>query len=126
MYQVTSSTGQAQINLSSATGSKDEIDFLGGISDQNLWFEQTGNDLKIDLLGTSTSTTIGNWFAGGAGSVQEITASGLKIDSQISQLVQAMATYSANHAGFDPTNPTVQALPNDATLQSAVAASWHA
>ncbi|WP_271585615.1 hypothetical protein [Bradyrhizobium sp. CCBAU 45389] len=126
LYRVTTSTGQAQINLSSATGSKNEIDFLSGITDQNLWFEQAGNDLKIDLLGTNTSTTISNWFAGNAGALQEITAGGLKIDSQISELVQAMATYSASHAGFDPSNPTVQALPNDTALQNAVTASWHA
>ncbi|MDF0520208.1 calcium-binding protein [Bradyrhizobium yuanmingense] len=107
VYQVTTNTGQAQINLSSASGSKNEIDFLSGITDQNLWFEQVGNDLKIDLLGTSTSTTVSNWFSGSAGALQEITAGGLKIDSQISQLVQAMATYSANHAGFDPSNPSI-------------------
>lgn len=126
VYQVTAITGQAQINLSSASGSKNEIDFLSGITDQNLWFERAGNDLKIDLLGTSTSTTVRNWFSGSAGALQEITAGGLKIDSQISQLVQAMATYSANHAGFDPSNPSIQALPNDTTLPSGVAASWHA
>ncbi|MCS3761248.1 calcium-binding protein [Bradyrhizobium centrosematis] len=126
VYQITTSTGQSQINLSSATGSNNEIDFLSGITDQNLWFEQAGNDLKIDLLGSSTNTTISNWFSGSAGALQEITAGGLKIDSQISQLVQAMATYSANHAGFDPANPTIQALPNDTMLQSAVTASWHA
>ncbi|MGT2440862.1 beta strand repeat-containing protein [Bradyrhizobium betae] len=125
-YQITTSTGQAQINLSSASGATNEIDFLSGITDQNLWFEQSGNDLKIELLGTSTGTTISNWFSGSAGALQEITAGGLKIDSQISQLVQAMATYSAGHAGFDPTNPGIQVLPNDSSLQNAVAASWHA
>ncbi|MCK1331317.1 hypothetical protein IVB57_23620 [Bradyrhizobium sp. CW9] len=125
VYQITTSAGQAQINLSPATGSKNEIDFLSGITDQNLWFEQSGNDLRIDLLGTNTSTTIGNWFSGSSGALQEITAGGLKIDSQLSQLVQAMATYSANNTGFDPTNSTLQALPNDGGLQSAIGAAWH-
>ena len=126
VYQVTTSTGQAQINLSAATGSKNEIDFLSGITDQNLWFEQAGNDLKIDLLGSNTSTTISNWFSGSEGSMQAITAGGLKIDSQISQLVQAMATYSANNAGFDPTSASIHTLPNDTALQGAVTAAWHA
>ena len=125
VYQVTTSTGQAQINLSSATGSQNEIDFLSGITDQNLWFEQAGNDLKIDLLGTNTSATIGNWFSGSSGALQEITAGGLKIDGQISQLVQAMATYAANN-GFDPTDASIHALPNDTGLQGAVASAWHA
>ncbi|WP_084462338.1 calcium-binding protein [Bradyrhizobium sp. WSM1417] len=126
VYQITTSTGQAQINLSSAAGSTNEVDFLSGITDQNLWFEQSGNDLKIDLLGTTTNTTISNWFSGSAGALQEITAGGLKIDSQISQLVQAMSTYSANNTGFDPTSSSMHALPSDSALQSAVSAAWHA
>jgi hypothetical protein len=126
VYQITTSTGQAQISLSSASGSKNEVDFLSGITDQNLWFEQAGDDLKIDLLGTNTTTTIGNWFSASSGALQEITAGGLKIDSQISQLVQAMSTYSVNNTGFDPTNSNIHTLPTDAALQNSVAAAWHA
>jgi len=73
-----------------------------------------------------TSTTISNWFSGSAGSVQAITAGGLKIDSQISQLVQAMATYSVNNTGFDPTSASIHTLPNDTALQGAVTAAWPA
>ncbi|WP_145984416.1 calcium-binding protein [Bradyrhizobium nitroreducens] len=126
VYQVTTSSGQAQINLSSAQGSTNEVDFLSGITSQNLWFEHAGNDLKIDLLGTTTSATISNWFSGSAGALQEITAGGLKIDGQISQLVQAMATYSANNTGFDPTSASIHVLPNDTALQGTVSAAWHA
>jgi hypothetical protein len=125
-YQVSATTGQAAINLPSAATSKNELDFLGGITDENLWFIQSGNDLQIDLLGTNTSVTVGGWFAGRSSEMQEIMAGGLKIDSQISQLVQAMATYSANNAGFDPTNSGLHAIPNDAGLQNTVAAAWHA
>jgi len=77
-------------------------------------------------LGTNASTTVGNWFSGSSGALQEITAGGLEIDSEISLLVQAMATYSANNSGFDPTNSSVHTLPSDTVLQSAVAAAWHA
>jgi len=42
------------------------------------------------------------------------------------QLVQAMATYSASNAGFDPTSSSIHAIPNDAGLQNAIAAAWHA
>jgi Ca2+-binding RTX toxin-like protein len=54
------------------------------------------------------------------------SAGGLKIDSEVSQLVQAMATYSANNTGFDPTSSSIHTLPNDTTLQNAVGAAWHA
>jgi hypothetical protein len=87
---------------------------------------QSGNNLTIDLLGTATSATVDGWFAGASNEVQEITAGGLKIDSQISQLVQAMATYAANNPGFDPTSSALQTVPNDTGLQNTIAAAWHA
>ena len=124
VFQVTADTGQSQINLSPAS-SENEIDFLGGITDQSLWFEQAGNDLKIDLLGTQTSVTVNDWFSGSSGALQEITAGGLKIDGQISQLVQAMASYSADNPGFDPASSSIHSLPSDSGLQNAVAAAWH-
>jgi Ca2+-binding RTX toxin-like protein len=126
IYQVSTSSGDATINLPTLAGSKNELDFVGGIADGQLWFLQSGEDLRIDLLGTQTAVSIKDWFSGGSNQLQEITAGGLKIDSQVSQLVQAMATYSASNPGFDPTAASVHTLPNDANLQSSLAAAWHA
>ncbi|WP_420970809.1 calcium-binding protein [Bradyrhizobium sp. B120] len=125
-YQVSSGTGQAAINLPTATGSRNELDFVGGINDDQLWFERSGDNLSVDLLGTNTSVTINGWFSGAGSQLQEITAGGLKIDSQVSQLVQAMATYAAANPGFDPTSSSVHTVPNDASLQSTMSAAWHA
>jgi Ca2+-binding RTX toxin-like protein len=125
-YLASTNTGQATINPNEASGTTNELDFIGGITDQNLWFIQSGNNLKIDLLGTPTSVTVNGWFSSSSNQLQEITAGGLKIDSQISQLVQAMATYSANNSGFDPTSSGIQAIPNDTNLQSTLASAWHA
>ncbi|MGY3590313.1 Ca2+-binding RTX toxin-like protein [Bradyrhizobium sp. USDA 4341] len=125
-YQVSSGTGQVAINLPTATASKNELDFAGGINDDQLWFERSGDNLSVDLLGTNTSVTVNGWFSGAGSQLQEITAGGLKIDSQLSQLVQAMATYAANNPGFDPTSSSVHTVPNDASLQSTMSAAWHA
>jgi hypothetical protein len=111
--------------LSSASGSRNELDFIGGIANTQLWFEQSGNDLAIDLMGTDTSVTVKDWFSGTDSHLQEVTAAGLKIDSQISQLVQAMASYTASNPGFDPASPSNVSVPNNAALQTAMAASWH-
>jgi hypothetical protein len=54
---------------------------------------------------------------------QITTADGSRVDSQLSQLVQAMATYGAANPGFDPTLATQ--APNDPTLQNTLAAAWH-
>ena len=123
-YIASSNTGQVTINANAAIGSTNELEFAGGITDENLWLEQSGNDLKINLLGTDTQVDISGWFNGSSNQLQEIMAGGLKIASQISQLVQAMATYSANNPGFDPA-ASGGTVPNDPNLQAAVGAAWH-
>ena len=125
-YLATTGSGQIPIAAQASAGAANDLDFTGGITDQNLWFLQSGNNLQIDILGTNTNVTVNNWFSGGSNQLQEITAGGLKIDSQISQLVQAMATYSASQSGFDPTSSSVSAVPNDSGLQATLASSWHA
>jgi Ca2+-binding RTX toxin-like protein len=124
-YDVTSTSGSATIANGTSSGStaSNELDFGSGLNDENLWFVHSGNDLVIDLMGTSKSVTVKNWFAHNYSQLQEITAGGLKLDSQVSQLVQAMATYSAAHAGFNPATATT--IPTDTTLQNAIAAAWH-
>jgi hypothetical protein len=81
---------------------------------------ESGNNLKIELMGTNTSVSVS-----GSNQLQEITAGGLKLDSQMSQLVQAMATYSASPCGFDRTSASMTAAPNDSAPQAAIAAAWH-
>jgi hypothetical protein len=124
-YLASANTGQASISTDEAAGTTNELDFTGGITDENLWFINSGNNLKIDLLGTNTSVTVDGWFSSSSNQLQEITAGGLKIDGQISQLVQAMATYSANNSGFNPTSPSITAVPSDTGLQNSLAAAWH-
>ncbi len=118
--------GQTKIisGATTNTSSSNELDFGAGISDNQLWFIKTGNDLQIDLMGSSNKVTVANWFWGTGNQLQEITAGGQKIDSQVAQLVQAMAAYSASHSGFDPTIGAQ--IPTDTSLQAAVASAWHA
>jgi Ca2+-binding RTX toxin-like protein len=125
VYQVSTSTGQADIILPASAASSNELDFLGGITDNQLWFAQSGNNLQIDLMGTSTRVTLDNWFAASNQPLQELAAGGLKLDSQLSQLVQAMATYSANAPGFDPAASGNSNVPANSNLQTAIAAAWH-
>ena len=126
VYQYGPGDGQATIvnGSSSNASATNQLNFGSSISDEQLWFLQSGNNLQIDVLGTSSQVTINNWFGSTGNQLQEITAGGLKIDSQVSQLVQAMATYSANNPGFNP-EATGQQMSNNSTLQTAIGASWH-
>jgi hypothetical protein len=104
-YKFSSGDGQSEIKAaSSATGI---VNFSSGLSDENLWFVKVGNNLQVDILGSNDKLTIDDWFGGSpTASVQGFTASGLKLDSQVAQLVSAMATYATNNAGFNPATAT--------------------
>lgn len=56
--------------------------------------------------------------------LDEINAGGLTMDDQVSQLIQAMASYSLKPS-FDPTSSSTTVMPQDASLQTALASAWH-
>jgi serralysin len=109
--------------LSSNTAASGELQLGAGITDRNLWFVRSGSDLEIEVMGTQSAVTVADWFDSTAYQLGDISAGGLKLDGQIAQLVQAMATYSSAHPGFDAT--AVAQAPGDVSLQGAIAAAWH-
>jgi serralysin len=110
--------------LAGSNAATGELRLGAGIVASNLWLARSGDDLAIAVMGTQDSVTVADWFASPADQLSEITAGGLRLDAQVAQLVQAMATYSAGHPGFDPT--TVTQAPDDSALQGVIAAAWHA
>jgi hypothetical protein len=137
-YQVGRGAGQTTINNGSVDNTgpdgitpvpANELDFGAGISDNQLWLAQSGNDLQIDVMGTQQGVTVADWFGNTPGNFSQLqtigTADGNSLDnSQVSQLVQAMATFSAANTGFDPTASGNSQAPNDPGVQSAIAAAW--
>ena len=121
-------TGDGSVTLhngaATTTAAQGQVNLLGAVTDQNLWLVQSGNDLQVDILGTSDKLTISGWYGGSGSQVQAFEAGGLKLDSSINTLVQAMATYSANNGAFNPQTAGA-GMPNDAALQATIAAAWH-
>jgi Ca2+-binding RTX toxin-like protein len=126
----------------STTNSANGTLFFGhGIGDNQLWFDRvdnggtistSGNNLRIDIMGTTTSMTINGWYIGGSSTYEqlsefELSDNGLKLDSQLANLVSAMATFETNyktaHGGtaFDPT--AVSSI-SDTTVLAAVSSDW--
>ncbi|HEY0525265.1 MAG TPA: calcium-binding protein, partial [Stellaceae bacterium] len=106
-------------------GPSGEIDFGAGIATNQLWLRQSGNDLLVNVMGTQDRITVSGWYGAVTSRLQEIvTADGSNLDTQLDQLVQAMASYAAANPGFDPT--LVAQLPSDPNLQNALASAWHA
>ena len=102
-----------------------QLDFGPGISDSQLWFTQSGNDLLINIIGSQDQVDVENWFSGGQNAqLAEINdASGNAIGSGLNQLIAAMATFETNNQGFNP--ETAMQMPNDNNLQAAIITAWH-
>ncbi|WP_170275810.1 calcium-binding protein [Paraburkholderia megapolitana] len=103
---------------------------IGNENPSDIWLQQVGKDLHVDIMGSSTEATIQGWFGNSYSQLSGLTVNGgsagtLTLDNaQVSQLVQAMATFSSANPGFDPTamsNPTI----TDQTVLAAVSSSWH-
>ncbi|MDD5586000.1 MAG: calcium-binding protein [Alphaproteobacteria bacterium] len=126
-YKIGSNVGSTTINNLASDGvqtARGKVDFSSDLNFESLWFQQNGNDLKITELGTTEAITVSGWFGANERAKVESfnTSDGYHLDSQVSQLVSAMATYAANNPGF---NPTTTQMPTDSTLQTAIAAAWH-
>jgi len=67
--------------------------------------------------------TLKTWYSASTNQPQEISASGFKIDAQVSALVSAMATFESANPAFNPVTATQ--MPADANLQAAIAPAWH-
>src|SRR5579885_3530033 len=92
-YKVALGNGDTQIvnGWIDNGGPANELDFGPGVSDNQLWFEQQGNDLRIDIMGTRQDVTVAGWYSDPLNQLQTITTSdGFSLDnSEVSQLVQA-------------------------------------
>ena len=130
-YQFGATFGQDTIdNLGGRTGgsAQGEVDFLSGVTKSNLWFQQSGSDLLVELLGTSDQIDIAGWFVGGNAGA-EVTAfkttadTNQLLNSQVQSLVTAMAAYSSNHSSFNVATATT--IPTDnSNLNNHLSTAW--
>ena len=92
------------------------------MSIDQLWFRHVGNNLEISIIGTGDKATIGNWYAGAANHLEQFrtTDGRMLLDSQVNNLVNAMA-------GFAPPAAGQTTLPADyrSSLAPVLAANWH-
>ena len=92
--------GQDTIIDNDATAANQDVLQLSGINQTDLWLKHVGNNLQINVLGTTDQIIIKDWYAGGkSGSDNQIesisTADGLTMyNTDVEKLVQAMAGFS--------------------------------
>jgi Ca2+-binding RTX toxin-like protein len=104
-----------------SAGNVDQARFLAGIAADQVWLRQVGNNLEASIIGTTDKLTVENWYLGSNYHVEQFkTADGkLLLDSQVENLVQAMAA-------FAPPAPGQTSLPGSyqEVLTPVLAANW--
>jgi hypothetical protein len=109
-----------------------QSEYAAGKADASqLWFQQSGLNLVINVLGTSGSVDIKKWFADDAAHTEQVTkiatSDSYLNTADVQGLVQAMASFSARHGAFDPSLTSVTSITNTSfgTLAATTTSEWH-
>lgn len=103
------------------SGNTDIARFDTGIAVDQLWFVKSGNNLDVSIIGTSDKLTMTSWYLGSQYHVEQFKTSDGKtlLDSQVQNLVSAMAAFSPPAAGQTTLSATYAA-----SLNPVIAANW--
>ncbi|AXF85214.1 Serralysin B [Ephemeroptericola cinctiostellae] len=86
-----------------------------------LWFQHTGNNLVVSVIGTNDNVTINNWYSGVANQIEQIKASDGKVllNNEVEALVSVMSAFTIPAMG-------VTTLPTNyqTALNPVLAANW--
>ncbi|MDB5801577.1 MAG: putative outer rane adhesin like protein [Rhodocyclales bacterium] len=106
----------------STSGNIDVLQANSNVAANQLWFAQSGNDLVVSIIGTSDKSVIENWYSGGQYHVEQFKSGNGKIllDSQVDNLVSAMAAFAPPGAGQTTLPASYQS-----SLNPVIAANWH-
>jgi trimeric autotransporter adhesin len=107
--------------LSEVSGS-DILQMGATIATNQLWFRHVGNNLEVSIIGTSDKATINSWYSGSANHIEQFKTSDGKVllDTQVENLVSAMAAFSPPAAGQTTLPQNYQN-----SLNAVIAANWH-
>ncbi|MEW6036665.1 MAG: calcium-binding protein [Pseudomonadota bacterium] len=105
----------------STAGNIDILSFGDNVAADQLWFRRVGSDLEVSIIGSGDKMVISNWYSGTAYHIEQFhTADGKTLlDSQVDNLVNAMA-------GFAPPGAGQTTLPQNYqdALAPTLAANW--
>ena len=99
----------------------DTIKLGVGISADQLWFRQVSGSLEVSVIGTNDKFTVSNWYSGNTYHVDQFKTSDGKtlLDSQVQNLVSAMAGFAPPAAG-----QTTLSTSYAASLNPVIVANW--
>ena len=105
----------------STVGNTDVARFDTGIATDQIWLRKVSNNLEVSVIGTTDKLTLTNWYLGNQYHVEQFKTSDGKtlLDSQVQNLVSAMAAFAPPAAG-----QTTLAANVATALNPVIAANW--
>lgn len=98
----------------------DSLTVGSGVSFNQLWFARTNGHLKVSIIGTANSFTVGDWYLNEGNRLETFNAGGKQLlASEVEALVTAMSAFSPPAMG-QTTLPTAYAR----TLNPVITANW--
>lgn len=103
-------------------GNTDVLQFLSGVASEQIWLRKVSNNLEVSIIGTSDKATLTNWYLGNQYHVEQFKTSDGQtlLDSQVQNLVSAMAGFTPPAAGQTTLPPNYQTA-----LAPVIAANWN-
>ncbi len=103
----------------SRAGNVDTLDWQG-VSAQQLWLSHVGNDLQIQVLGSTDGVRVANWFQGSANQIERLTVGSQTLgNDRVAALVQVMASMTPPASSISSLGSADQAR-----LQTALSTAW--
>lgn len=109
------------IDYGTASGNTDVVRVSAGVASDQLWFSHVGNNLEMSIIGLSDKLTLAGWYLGATYRAEQFVLADGKVllESQVENLVQAMAAFSPPPPG----QTTLPASYQD-DLLPVIAANW--
>ncbi|MDB5875477.1 MAG: tandem-95 repeat protein [Ramlibacter sp.] len=107
-------------DVEATAGVQDMLQFGSGIAADQLWLRKVANNLEVSVIGTTDKVTITGWYTDAAHHVETLQLAGGQrlMDSQVQNLVQAMASFAPPAVGQTT-------LPQSySSLEGVIAANW--
>ena len=100
----------------------DRLMFGAGITEDQLWFARSGNDLVVSVLGATDRATLQGWYASTGNRLDhfELSDGATLAATQVQQLVDAMSAFSA-----PPSSMSALTLAQQQSVESVIVANWH-
>ena len=111
----------ALVDYDITAGNRDTVN--AGVNPLDLVFARSGSNLQMSIHGGTDKLTVQSWYTGTAYQTEVFKASNSStlLNTQVDQLIQAMAQFSATHGGIT-WDQAIDQQPSD--VQAILAAYW--